>query len=263
MLVPILAAQLVPVAYSFSPSVRHEYAMQVVFEGFIPILGGQEGKAEVKLGVLVEGLDGKDGRLRASSDLTSAEFLFNGAKLPLGLDNVKDFFPRTTIEILPSGKVEKTDAPDISLPIKLPGLDVKRFPDISYVPIEFGPKEVEAGTSWDYTKNFGGSPVKYTCKVASINEETITIELTLSQEYEVMENSGLEVVTDPAEAENRVKTTMKGTGEAIFDRKLGVVRMFTAKASSESVVTPIAGGATTTRKLSNQLRVELKRDAKR
>lgn len=257
-LVLLPQTELIDVSYGFGPSAQHQYNMTVTFDGMIPILGGQEGKASVALGVLVRGLkpEGEE-PLRVSSELTKAEFVFNGAKLPLGLENVQDFFPKTTISATKLGKITKSDAPDISLPIKLPGLDVKRFPDISYLPVEFGVAQLKPDMEWSYTKPFGGSNVTYKCKVTSITEKQVLISLELFQEYEVTENEAMEVTTEKEDAVNKVKTVMKGYGKAVFDRALGVFLDFEASATAVSEVTPLDGSEKTKRELKTSLKVKL------
>ena len=41
--------------------------------------------------------------------------------------------------------MHESDAPNVKLPVRLPGLDVKRFPDITYVPIQFPDRELKTG----------------------------------------------------------------------------------------------------------------------
>jgi hypothetical protein len=122
-------ATITPVAYRFPLDRPLQYDVQVVFEGYIPLLGGQEGKVEVNLGVKVQGLaPDSDAKPRAASELNAFKILFNGADLTaIGLDSAKAYFPKTTVSLTPEGRVLKTDAPDVEIPVRLPGLDVKRF----------------------------------------------------------------------------------------------------------------------------------------
>lgn len=263
MLPMLLMSSEPPMTYALSDGTRLNYTMQVVFEGLIPILGGQEGKVEANLGFLVDGLKEADGRSRASSELSAAEFIFNGAKLPLGLENVQDFFPKTTISFLPDGAIKSTDAPDITLPVKLPGLDVKRFPDISYLPVQFSPDPLAMGLKWSYQKPFGDSTVTYTCEVSEIKDTEVRLNVRVLQNYTVFEDSSMNVVPDPAtdsesDAENRVTTDVKGEGTATFDRKRGVFKNYEVKAEAVSKVVPLQGGTATERKLTTLLRVVLK-----
>lgn len=243
-------------AYGLLPGQSHQYTMFVQFDGFIPILGGQEGKARVEMDVFVQGLEPVETRLRASSELTKAVIFFNDAKLPLELEAVQSFFPKTTIEFEPSGKVTKTDAPDISLPIKLPGLDVKRFPDISYLPVQFGTGEWKVGATWNFVRSFGGSDVTYTCTVSKLDDTTATLDVQLKQTYTVLEAASLETVEKEEDAERRVTTTLEGKGSAVFNRKAGLFDLFDVKATADSQVETLEDKSKSTRKLTTHLHVE-------
>jgi len=255
----VLLAALVttPVQYQFKTDHSVNYTMSVAFDGFIPILGGQDGKAEARLKVLVKGAESKTlENLIASSELTDAELFFNEAKLPLGLDNIKDFFPKTTIKLTPFGKIIETDAPDKNLPIKLPGLDAKRFPDISYLPIEFPAEGVEIGKPFKFTKNFGDSPVEYECTMQLPIDDIAKFELTIKQSYSVMENISLEIVKAKEDAEFMVDTVVAGKGYVLFDMKKSQVKKMALNAVATSNVVEIATKTKSNRKLTTTLKVD-------
>lgn len=231
--------------------------MKAEFNGFLPILGGNEGKVLVDIGFKLQGNAGKDGNLSAASDITRFKIVFNDATLPLTTDNVKEFFPKTTIVITPAGKLVSTDAPNITLPVRLPGLDVKRFPDISYLAIEFPEKALSEGDTWTFSKSFGDSDVVFDCRLVGLSDAEAKIDLKLSQEYQILEDQEKQVVKEEKDAFAKVKTTMKGSGQATFDRKLGLISSFEAKADAVSAVTEIKSGKQSTRKLTNKLDVRL------
>lgn len=243
-MIPITLALL---AYSV-PAQPTQYDLRVRFEGMIPILGGNQGVADVQLGVMVRGLEDKDGHKRASSELTKAKIIFNDATLPLTLENIQDYFPKTTIEFNPLGKILKSDAPDVQLPVRLPGLDIKRFPDISFMPVEFPEKEIAVGDKWSFAKSFAGSDVTYECTLKALNEKTATISLTVEQKYTVLEDSAMQVVTKKEDAENEVTTVLKATGEVVFLRE-GMVSTFKMNGKADSTVKPLAKGEATMRSL--------------
>lgn len=246
------------IIYGIEPGVRLNYDVNVRFEGFIPILGGQEGKVEVKLKVPVSGLKPTtDGTLRASSEIADAQILFNDAPLPLSAENVREFFPKTTIDFTPAGRILKTDAPDRTLPVRLPGLDLKRFPDITYLPIEFPAEPPKVGQTWTFEKAFGDSRVVYRCTPSTLTDGVAILKLQIAQTYETLEDSGLNVVTDEKDAVARVKTTLSGEGEAEFDCKRGILKRVTIQATAVSEVTPTDGSATSTRKLTTRLETKL------
>lgn len=236
--------------YQLNPGIVRDYDLTVAFDGTIPILGGQEGKAVVNLGFRLEGLKpAKEGQQKAFSELTKAEFVFNGSKLPLGLENVQDFFPKTTIELLADGTIQSSDAPKKDLPIKLPGLDIQRFPDISYLPVVFPKGPLEIGNTWSFEKPFGGSLMKYVCTLSSIEKEVAKISIRIDQSYTVLEDSAMQVVTEKADASNEVTTRMIATGDVLFDTKRGLVDAYTMEGLADSDVKSLETNEVTKRKL--------------
>lgn len=224
MLTVLASAALAPYAYGFAQKSEWNYQVNVTFDGFLPILGGNEGKAEVAMGVKVDGLGADGDNQKASNEMTDFALSFNGSKLPLTLENAQDYFPKTTVTITPQGKIVKNDAPDKQLPVKLPGLDVKRFPDITYLPVELpADGKVESGTKWTFTKSFGGSDIDYTCRVDKVEGDLATISVKVHQIYTVLENEALEVVKDKNDAVAEVTTELDGKGTVIFDSKRGIV----------------------------------------
>ncbi len=166
-----LGLLLTPAEYRFEPKTDLTYDVKVSFDGFLPLLGGNEGKADVIMVVRVKGQAAEGSELKATNEINSCEILFNGARLPLSLENVIDYFPKTTIQVTPQGKITKNDAPNRNLPVRLPGLDVRRFPDITYVPIEFPAEGITEGKSWTFSKVFGESELTYTCTLTAIRND--------------------------------------------------------------------------------------------
>jgi hypothetical protein len=245
--------------YGFAPGMVRNYSMKVEFNGFLPILGGQEGKVEVDIGFKLKGNKAEEGQRSATSDIDRFKIVFNGATLPLTTDNVKEFFPETTIVVEPRGKLVSTTAPNLSLPVRLPGLDVKRFPDISYLAIEFPDRPLAKDDTWTFSKSFGDTPVVFDCRLVEVTDDEARIDLKMSQTYQVFEDEDKQVVVKKEDAFAEVKTTMQGGGSATFDRKLGLLSTFAAKANSISEVTEIKSGKQSKRTLSNSLDVRLVR----
>ncbi|MBX3112943.1 MAG: hypothetical protein KF836_00100 [Fimbriimonadaceae bacterium] len=258
MLTLVAASAMAMGVYQFDATTKLDYDVAVVFNGFLPLLGGNEGKAEVNMGVRVVGLSKEAGSLRASSELTAFDIKFNGAKLPLDIESAKGYFPKTTVSMTPGGKVLKSDAPNIMLPVRLPGLDVKRFPDITYLPIELDGNELKLGGKWEFSRIFGDSPMQYSCTVSEMKGDLATIAVTVKQEYEVLEDESLEVVKSEKDAVSRVKTVLNGSGTVVFDAAKGAARTVAMKNSSVSTVTSISDGSKTERKLDSTLNVKLK-----
>jgi predicted HNH restriction endonuclease len=162
---------------------------------------------------------------------------------------VQTYFPRTTISLERNGKIVESDAPNIKLPVRLPGLDVKRFPDITYVPIQFPDREMKTGDTWMFKKKFGESDIDYTCTVGEKKEDAVIINVSIKQEYELLEDAALEVVTEEKNAEHRVKTVMSGSGIVLFDTKRGSVVKAEMVNDAVSDVTKLVDGSKSKRSL--------------
>jgi hypothetical protein len=248
-----------PVSYGLGPGVKASYDVDVAFKGYLPIFGGQEGTVQVSMKVDVAGLsEDADKNLRASSEIESFELKFNGSKMPLGVEAVQNFFPKTTISLNPLGKVIKTDAPDVSLPVRLPGLDVKRFPEISYLPLEFPADGIEPGRVFAFKRKFGDSEIAYTVTPRSVSAEVATLDVAIAQEYTVLEDSGGNVVADERDAVRRVATTLTGSGNVAFDMKRRLAKSVEMKNVALSKVHELSGGKESERRLETQFMVRLK-----
>lgn len=254
----LLAVATAPMAYGFGPETKLTYDVNVGFDGFLPVLGGNQGKVEVTMAVDVRGLAPEGEDLRASNEITAFEIVFNGAKLPLSLENAVEYFPKTTVRLSASGKILANDAPERRLPVRLPGLDVKRFPDITYVPIELASGEAEVGRSWEFKRAFGDSDMAYSCRLESLEGDLAKVAVQVRQDYTVLENSALEVVADRADAEAEVTTVLEGSGTVTFDLARGVARKVDMANEAVSKVKPLDGSAPSERRLKTVLSVEAK-----
>ncbi len=258
MLTLIAAAAVLPSAYNIPAGTKLNYDMSVSFDGYLPIFSGTQGTAVVELGVLVEGEKADTtGTPRASSDLVSGKVSLNGAPLPFTIDNIKGFFPKTTISMSPQGKVLKTNAPDIKPPVALPGLDVKRFPEISYLPIEFPAENVEIGKSWTFKRVFGGNEMTYTATPSKMDGDTLTIDVKVNQTYVTLENDSGSLVEKEAEAYAKVSTVVTGDGKIVFDTKRGIATDVAVDMVAKSDVKTIKSGTASKRELKTSLKVKL------
>lgn len=258
-MIAILAASAL-LAYSFPLDEARSFDVKVVFDGYIPLLGGQQGKVEVNLGVEAKGQKPDDkGDLQVNSELKAISVVFNGAPLNfVTIESAKDYFPLTLISISKFGETLKTNAPDLQLPIKLPGLDIKRFPDITYLPLELPKEGAEMGKSYSFKKIFGESNVLYKVTPRAITDDAVDMDLTLEQKYSVLENESVEVVKNEKDAVSVVETDLKGKGKAKFDRKLGCFSLVNVSADANSVVTDLKTKKTSQRKLKTSLDITLK-----
>ena len=142
--------------------------------------------------------------------------------------------------------------------MRLPGLDVKRFPDITYVPIQFPERDIAIGDTWEFAKKFGESDVSYSCKLSEQKGDLSIINVTIKQEYELLEDSALEVVVAEKDAEHRVKTVMTGSGIVLFDTKRGNVVKAEMVNDAVSDVTKLSSGAKSKRVLRTTFSLALK-----
>src|SRR5579862_2273278 len=225
MLAVLFAFQSLTTATYHIPEQPCAYNMDVKMNGFIPLFGLNGGTTvELRVGLKVTGLPPEsDGNPRASTDVSSLKVNLNGTTLPFDKDNVSQYFPNT-VTLTPQGKVIKSNAPNIDLPVHLPGLDVRRFPDITYLAVEFPAAGVQVGTPWSYSREFGDSIVTYTVTPTSVTPDAINMSITMSQDYEEKEGDSYEAVKNPKDAVYDVKTHVQGSGTVSFDLKRGLVK---------------------------------------
>lgn len=254
----LVLAALTPIAYNFPLGAKRAYELQATFDGYVPFLGGRQAIVQVNMGIEVQGLTLDDRkRTRVASELTAVKLLYNGAPMPMDLNNVRTYFPRTTISMSPQGKVLKTDAPDVELPVRLPGLDAKRFPDISYLPIEFPEEGIEQGVEWTFKKNLGGTLATYSVKPVKVGDDRVDLEIRIEQTYQTLEDKNHNPIAAEKDAALVVATVLSGKGTAIFDRKLGAITLFAGDTEADSTVTDKATQKKSQRKLHTTLRVKL------
>lgn len=257
MLAAIALALITPLTYAFPSETPSLFRTDAVFEGFLPVFGGLEGKAEIMLEVAVKSLQ-SDGPSRVEMDLSDASVMLQGAKMPFTVDDVRKFFPKTVVTYDPVGKMLGSDAPKVTLPIRLPGLDVQRFPELCFLPVEFSPGEVALGSVWNYRRTIDEVDTPFEARIDALSETEATILLKFSQDYTVLENEAKETVTDPKLAVTSVRTVVAGTGMAKFNI---VKRQFSEakfEVVADGVATDIASKETTNRKLKTLITTMLK-----
>lgn len=242
------------------PASGIQYDVNIQFDGYLPVLGGSEGKVNADIGLSVKGVDPDEkGQLRAVSDLTSLNLVWNGDKMPFTVDNIRPFFPKTTISYAPNGKILSTDAPDVQLPVRLPGLDVKRFPDITYLPIEFPEGGIEVGVPFKFQKKFGDSSVDYEATITSVKGATVSVAVKMTQAYETLEDEAKNLTTVEKDAFYKVTTKVEGSGTFEFDANRTILVKSKLVGVSESKATEVKSGKSSDRKLTTTLTVTLKR----
>ncbi len=258
MLVALAAA--VQLTYSFQLAPPTLYDVKVRFEGYVQVFGGRD--ADVEAQMLVEAVGTApdvDGNLQAVSEIKAFSLLMNGTPLPVEPKNITRYFPKTTISMTPQGKILKTDAPDTKLPVSLPALHPKRFPDITYLPIEFPVEGVEVGKEFRFTKAFGDSNVDFFVVPTAITEQSATLTIRMSQSTTLFEDR-YGNAADEQKAFAKISTEVKGTGTASFDRKRGIVSQLSVVANAESAATEVASGKQSERNLKTTLNVNARQE---
>ena len=249
MLTPLLVAYFV----SKLPTVYH---VEVSFNGYLPVLGGKEGNADVLMDVLVTGLEeDAPGICRSSSEVQKVTMKLNGANLPLGLSAISAFFPKTITRFSKEGKVLGSDLRSVELPVKLPGLDPKRFADITYLPVEFPVGGIQEGKTFGFSKSFGGDDLNYKVTPIAISKEQINLAIEVSQETITYEDANANSVTDRSTAAYTVSTTVHGKGIATFLIGRGAMKSVSMKVDAEGAVTPVTAGVTRKRHLTTELKI--------
>lgn len=255
----LLAFAFVPAGYGFGSGSKVSYDVEFSFDGFIPVLGGMEGQATAKMGVEVAGLaPDKTASQKASYELKQFALFVGEDEFPYSIDKIKPFFPKSNVWFSDQGKVIKTDAPKLDIPVRLPGIDPKRFADVSFLPVEFPSASIEEGQKWTYQKTFGDSPVNYEVTVKSVSDTVIELNLSLKQTYTVMEDEAKNVVKDEKDAVSRVESTVTGTGIAAFDRQKSLFTSVAINAESVSDVVDIRTKDKSQRKLKMTTKVKLR-----
>ncbi|MEQ1932528.1 MAG: hypothetical protein ABL962_01425 [Fimbriimonadaceae bacterium] len=256
-MIAAIALLIIQPAYQFPLGKSADYNLNVEFDGFVPMLGGIEGKITVDLGLKVSGLAPKGDLLAIAADLTAAEVRLDGEKLPFTVDNIRKFFPKNTIAATTLGEIKENDAPDIKTPVRLPGLDVKRLPDISYMPIQF-PAELFDGQMFKFEKTFGDSKMTYEA-TPKFEGNTIIFSVKIAQTYTNYEDESKNLLDKPDEAFAKVVTDVNGAGTIVFDLKTGMVTQSKMVADAISQVTEIKKETNTQRKLKTTLTCVLRK----
>lgn len=237
------------IGYGLLAGQSAQFEVQIDFDGYLPVLGGKEAKATVKMAIDVAGLNSESGELlRASSEIAKFQMVLDEAELPFTANNVRAFFPKTTVSFNRRGKATETDAPKTKLPVRLPGLDSQRFPEITYLPLELPAAEEE---SFEFTRAFNGLPVKYSVTRSADQAFKFTLNQTGTR-YQLPDGS--ESTSENPKARG-FTFVLSGSGTAKFDPARGLFSE--VKVSAVQTETPIAGGSD--RKLKTDLRILLKK----
>lgn len=233
-------------AYSFVPNSEVRYKLEVAMDGYLPVLGGKEGAAKLQVEFAVVGLPAVDGLPRTEHRPLHFKAWLNDATLPFTIENVSSFFPKAAVTFWPSGKVKSTTAPDKPLPAALPGLDLRRFAEMTYLPCEFPQSGADR---WSFSREMGGYPMRFEAKIIEKNGTKIVIELTPNQTASGLEDENHRPVKDEKDAEYRVSHKITGNGKMLFDSELGQVVTLDLEAQTITEVRGIINDYAATRRL--------------
>ncbi len=240
------------------------YEVQIDFDGQLPVslFQGAEQRLRVKMAISVRALPpDEDGGLRASNSLEGFEIsLFDTeggefVPLPLTVESAREFFPDTTIVHTSEGRILKTDAPDLNLPIRLPGLHTRHFPDATFMLLQFPEGGVEEGKAWTYTRRFGDSDVKIEATYRGSEDGGERFDVKVAQSYETLEDEYGNPVSEESEAAYRVKTVVTGAGVVWFSGPKGVISRSEVTAEAVSTVIPLEGGPEQNRRLRTTFKI--------
>lgn len=237
-------------AYSL-PSSPQAYNVRVDFDGYLPVLGGIEQKARLELSIELQGKGAGKGLLRLGAfDLSVMDEQGSGyVRLPLSLDSAKEYFPDTEFECTPLGKILKTNAPNLELPIKLPGLHTRHMPELTVLLLEFPEAGVQKDIPFTFVRVLGESRVRYEAVYKGRHELGERFELKVTQEYEAWEDENRNPILNKEGARYRVVTKVAGTGEVYMTGPSGRICRAKVNAEAHSVVYSLEGQKTGDRRL--------------
>lgn len=238
--------------YGFQVGRVENFSVEVGLKGWIPLFGGREGEAVVKMNVKATGVEPKNKENQAVlATITELDGQAFGAALPVSTKNIDQFFPPATTEFKSNGTVIGTDAPNVKLPIRIPGLDSKRLAEISYLPLELKLTR----DKYTFERSFGEAKMKYGVVAVKEQEPLIDYKIDLSQKSTTFEdNFGNEV--EQSKAIYKVESVLSGDGTATFDTKNFVFSKVKISYTNTSNLIPLkAGKQAKTRALTTNLTV--------
>ncbi|HWP31393.1 MAG TPA: hypothetical protein VNK96_06690 [Fimbriimonadales bacterium] len=232
-----------------------EYAVKIILDGYLPILGGIENKIKVDLGLEIRPNEAKEDKLQVQYSLKSFDLALkdgesdNFVSMKLPFEDVKEYFPDSKVTYTKQGKILATTAPDANMPVQLPGLHSQHLPDITFLLLQFPEKEIIENEKWTYTRKFGDSDVRYEVVYKGKEEKGERFDVELSQSYETLEDLNNNPVSAREKAEYLVKTTVKGSGVVYFSGLSGVISYAEIRAEANSSVESLKGASEKPRKL--------------
>ncbi len=254
-------------SYAF-PNEPLEYSVSLLFDGYLPVLGGIEQKVKADMVLKVEVNSRLDGKLEASTSLTSFQLSMMDlesktfALLPFSLENVKTYFPENKTTFLPNGRILGTTAPATDFPVRLPGLNTQHIPDVTFLLLQFPDGEIELGKPWKYMRKFGDVETFFEVFLEKVVDKRPLTGLNIRQSYKTYEDENKNPVNNPTEAELTVTTTVTGNGEAELTGTNGILKKAVVTAQAVSSVLNSKGQAQNERRLKTIFEINLIRKDK-
>ena len=241
--------------YDFPVGSDTKFNVTVAFDGYIPLFGGKVGKANVDFVVSAKSVPEKSPALMAvESEIIELKAVAFGATLPLNKNNIGQFFPKATATFDTTGLVKYNSAEAVNMPVKLPGLDSQRLPEISYVPLIVKPETFATGTSYEFDRTFNGAAIHYKVTPTKMENGRQTLSIEVSQDSDGFEDA----YGNPAEeaaAKFKLKTHLTGTGSAIFNAEKSMFDKVVVETNAETDVTNLKSTKETKRNLKTTLTI--------
>ncbi len=242
-------------SYYFTKGSETKFNVKIQFEGFIPLFGGREGKADVAMVVRAVGVEPKQSELQSvDSEIIDLKAIAFGSTLPLNKNNIGMFFPRAIATFESTGEVKLNDAPDINMPVKLPGLDSKRLPEISYVPLIIDRVAAASGKPFEFSRKFNGAVMKYKVVPGLQDEYKEEFAIEVTQASDGFEDAYGNPCVE-ASAKSKVTTVLVGMGSARFNMDKQMFDKVVVETNAASDVTVIKTGKTSKRSLKTTLTI--------
>lgn len=241
--------------YDFPLGSENKFNVNVAFEGYIPLFGGKVGKANVDFVVSAKSVPEKSPLLTAvESEIVELKAVAFGATLPLNKNNIGQFFPKATATFDATGLVKFNSAEAVNMPVKLPGLDSQRLPEISYVPLIVNSDALTSGTSYEFDRTFNGAAIHYKVTPSKAEDGHQTLAIEVSQDSEGFEDA----YGNPAEASAakfKLKTHLTGTGSAVYNPGKAMFDKVVVETNAETDVTNMKTSKETKRNLKTTLTI--------
>jgi hypothetical protein len=241
--------------FNFPLGSETKFNVKVQFDGYIPLFGGKSGKADVDMVVKAISVPEKSRNLQAvDSEIIELKAVAFGSTLPLNKNNIGAFFPKAVATFDSTGLVKFNGAEHKEMPVKLPGLDSQRLPEISYVPLVLNQEAIGEMKPYEFTRTFNGSPLKYKVTPGTIEKNRETFQIEIDQESSSFEDSyGNPIVEEGAKS--KLKTVLTGKGTAIFNIEKQMFDKVVVETTGDTEVTVIKSGKTSKRSLRTTLTI--------